>query len=148
MEIPHSTTAVPIVVYPPRAPLARTSLRARFIADFPTPAPALPSWAGQSGTCCMWRASSGERHRLRDSIILHLHGGGWVAQSPESHLDYLHQWARDLDTPILSVDYSLAPESPYPRACEEVFYSYVWMLGNLEKLGSSGKNNTRVSTML
>ena len=96
----------------------------------------------------MWRASSGERHRLRDSIILHLHGGGWVAQSPESHLDYLHQWARDLDTPILSVDYSLAPESPYPRACEEVFYSYVWMLGNLKKLGSSGNNNTRVSTKL
>ena len=36
-----------------------------------------------------------------------------MAQSPESHLDYLHQWSRDLDTPILSVDYSLAPEAAY-----------------------------------
>ena len=137
MGVPHTNRAVPLVVLPPRSPLNKPSLRARFIANYPTSI--LPkSWRCQSGTCSAWPGEWKENSQTRDSIILHLHGGGWVAQSPESHLDYLHQWSKDLDIPILSVDYSLAPESPYPRACEEVFYVYVWMLGNLEKLGTTG----------
>ena len=72
-------------------------------------------------------------------VILHVHGGGFVSQTSRSHLDYLHQWANQLDCPILSVDYSLAPEAAYPRALEEVFYCYCWMMDNFEKCGTSGK---------
>ncbi|KAJ0000025.1 hypothetical protein NQD34_011867 [Periophthalmus magnuspinnatus] len=32
---------------------------------------------------------------------------------------YLKGWSQDLSVPILSVDYSLAPEAPFPRALEE-----------------------------
>ena len=99
------------------------------------PGHSLPSVEGQVEV-------EGEVGKPRDAIIIHLHGGGWVAQSPESHLDYLHQWAAQLDTPILSIDYSLAPEAPYPRACQEVFYTYVWMLANLETLGTTGHTQT------
>ena len=48
---------------------------------------------------------------------------------------YLRNWAKDLDVPILSIDYSLAPESPFPRALEECFYAYAWAVQNCEKLG-------------
>lgn len=41
--------------------------------------------------------------------------------------------------PILSVDYSLAPEAPFPRALEEVFYAYCWIRNNSELLGSTGE---------
>jgi len=75
----------------------------------------------------------------KDTIIFHAHGGGFVSQTSKSHLDYLHQWSSQLDVPILSVDYSLAPEAAYPRAFEEVFYSYCWMLKNIDKLGTTGK---------
>ena len=33
------------------------------------------------------------------------------------------------------MDYSLAPESPYPRALDECVMAYAWALQNLETLG-------------
>ena len=48
-------------------------------------------------------------------------------------------WALDLEVPIASIDYSLAPEYPYPRAIEECFYAYAWILKNASKLGWTGK---------
>ncbi|CAF4554259.1 unnamed protein product, partial [Rotaria sp. Silwood2] len=44
-----------------------------------------------------------------------------------------------LGIPIISVDYSLAPEYPFPRAIEECFYAYAWILKNANKLGWTGK---------
>lgn len=85
-----------------------------------------------------------------------MHGGGFVAQSPQSHevrrnhitvpqcsdvyfisniQFYLRQWAHELDVPIVSIDYSLSPEAPYPRALEECVMAYCWILQNLELLG-------------
>lgn len=72
-------------------------------------------------------------------LILHFHGGGFIAQSAESHEIYLKDWARLVNVPILSVDYSLAPESPYPRALEEVTFVYGWVLNNCHKLGWTGE---------
>lgn len=45
-----------------------------------------------------------------------------------------------MDIPILSIDYSLAPEAPFPRAFEDIFYTYCWVLKNVEFLGSTGEN--------
>lgn len=73
-------------------------------------------------------------------MIFHVHGGGWAAQTSKSHQAYLCEWASNLDVPILSIDYSLAPEAPFPRAIEEVFYAYCWALNNPELVGSTGEN--------
>jgi hormone-sensitive lipase len=40
-----------------------------------------------------------------------------------------------LDCPVISIDYSLAPENPFPRPTEEVLYAYTWILNNPEKFG-------------
>ncbi|CAN7983804.1 unnamed protein product [Ixodes hexagonus] len=80
-------------------------------------------------------------------LILHFHGGGFIAQSAESHeasnalsaLIYLKDWAKLVNVPILSVDYALAPEFPYPRALEEVAFVYAWVLNNCHKLGWTGE---------
>lgn len=45
-----------------------------------------------------------------------------------------------MNIPIFSVDYSLAPEAPFPRAIEEVLYAYCWALKNPELVGSTGEN--------
>jgi len=75
-----------------------------------------------------------------DWFILHIHGGGFISQTSESHQMYLKDWSRWTDdTPILSIDYSLAPEAPYPRALEEILYAYVWALNNCERLGTTAK---------
>lgn len=61
------------------------------------------------------RLYGGKVEGMSKHLIIHCHGGGFVAQSSNSHLVYLKHWARGLGVPILSVDYSLAPEAPYPR---------------------------------
>lgn len=72
------------------------------------------------------------------SLLIHAHGGGFVSQSSKSHLVYLLEWAVNLNIPILSIDYSLAPEDPYPRALDEMVYVYCWALQNCELfLGST-----------
>lgn len=72
-------------------------------------------------------------------LIFHCHGGGFVAQSSKSHEIYLRDWAVALDVPILSIDYSLAPDAPFPRAIEEVFYAYCWALKNAAFLGTTAE---------
>ena len=52
---------------------------------------------------------------------------------------YLRSWAKELSVPILSIDYSLAPEAPFPRALEECFFVYAWCLNNFHHLGTNGK---------
>ncbi|XP_003740965.1 hormone-sensitive lipase [Galendromus occidentalis] len=73
------------------------------------------------------------------TMFLHLHGGGFIAQSPESHEIYLRGWASELQMPLMSIDYSLAPEAPFPRALEEVFYAYAWLINNPYAVGWSGE---------
>lgn len=83
-------------------------------------------------------AQKGKAQPPARGLLVHCHGGGFVAQSSRSHETYLRGWAKALNVPILSVDYSLAPEAPYPRALEEVLYAYGWALKNCELLGSTG----------
>ncbi|KAM8927941.1 hormone-sensitive lipase isoform 2-T2 [Pelodytes ibericus] len=76
---------------------------------------------------------------LSPDLIIHFHGGGFVAQTSKSHEPYLKTWAQELEAPILSIDYSLAPEAPFPRALEECFYAYCWALRHCRLLGSTGE---------
>jgi acetyl esterase len=52
--------------------------------------------------------------------IVYLHGGGWCVGSSETHDTLLRQLAAGAGMPVCSVDYSLAPEHPFPAALEDV----------------------------
>jgi hormone-sensitive lipase len=71
-------------------------------------------------------------------LILHAHGGGFIAQSSQSHEIYLKPWCKQLRIPIVSIDYALAPEHPFPRAAQECFFVYAWCLLNKDMLGWTG----------
>ena len=58
-----------------------------------------------------------------------------MAQTSKAHLMYLRDYASSLDIPIVSVDYSLSPDYPYPRALHESFYVYCWALTHPHLLG-------------
>ncbi|XP_012924075.2 hormone-sensitive lipase isoform X4 [Heterocephalus glaber] len=73
------------------------------------------------------------------SLVVHIHGGGFVAQTSKSHEPYLKTWAQELGVPIISIDYSLAPEAPFPRALEECFFAYCWAIKHCALLGSTGE---------
>lgn len=52
-------------------------------------------------------------------MVLHIHGGGFVAMSSNSHQNYTRIWANELNIPVFSVDYRLSPESRFPDALND-----------------------------
>ncbi|WKY16774.1 hypothetical protein Q1695_001415 [Nippostrongylus brasiliensis] len=72
-------------------------------------------------------------------IVFHCHGGGYVATSSKSHETYLRMWAKLLNCTVVSVEYSLAPENPFPRPTEEVMFAYAWIVNNPHLVGWTGE---------
>jgi hormone-sensitive lipase len=66
----------------------------------------------------------------RNSIIVHVHGGGFIAMSSTTHENYLRKWTNNLGVPIFSIDYRLAPENPYPKSLDDVWQAYNWIVNN------------------
>ncbi|VDN33841.1 unnamed protein product, partial [Cylicostephanus goldi] len=76
---------------------------------------------------------------LSPYIVLHCHGGGYVATSSKSHETYLRMWAKLLSCTVVSVEYSLAPANPFPRPTEEVLFAYAWIVNNPQLVGWTGE---------
>ena len=66
--------------------------------------------------------------------LLHLHGGGYVVGSPERKGAEHRRLAVDLGCSIYSVDYRLAPETPYPGAVEDCYAVLRWLHENASRL--------------
>lgn len=81
----------------------------------------------------------GERGR---PALLHMHGGGYIMGSPEIIAPQLQHTAREIGCVIVSVDYRLAPETPYPGALEDNYAALRWLHANA---GSLGVDNARIA---
>eukprot|EP00475_Leptophrys_vorax_P039697 TRINITY_DN7207_c0_g1_i2.p1 TRINITY_DN7207_c0_g1~~TRINITY_DN7207_c0_g1_i2.p1 ORF type:complete len:607 (+),score=147.22 TRINITY_DN7207_c0_g1_i2:293-2113(+) len=80
--------------------------------------------------------SSSAINSNRSRLVIHFHGGGFVCQTSFSHQNYTRQWALDpqLDSPVLSVDYRLAPDTRYPGAPDDCFAVYRWVVENEDQV--------------
>ncbi|MEQ1490077.1 MAG: alpha/beta hydrolase [Terricaulis sp.] len=76
--------------------------------------------------------------------IYHIHGGGYVGGAA-SQLEPLHRpAAHDLNCIIVSVDYRLAPENPFPAGIEDCYAGLAWTFANADTLGI---DRTRIGVM-
>ena len=61
-------------------------------------------------------------------IYLHIHGGGWVFGRAHLQDPRNEQIARTCDAVVISVDYRLAPEHPYPAALDDCEAAARWVV--------------------
>ncbi len=57
-------------------------------------------------------------------IFFHLHGGGYVLGNPAGSRAFTCEFARSARCRVVSVDYRLAPEHPFPAAVEDAVAAY------------------------
>jgi len=71
---------------------------------------------------CYW-FNVKENTRTNKSIV-YLHGGCFVLGSIQSHQSLVSHLCKHISLPILFVDYSLAPEYPFPSAINDIIHVY------------------------
>jgi monoterpene epsilon-lactone hydrolase len=76
----------------------------------------------------------------RDRHILYLHGGGFVTGSSSLYRHLTWRLAAAGRARLLSVDYRLAPEHPFPAALEDAVAAYRWLLAD-------GADSRRIAVM-
>lgn len=68
-------------------------------------------------------------------VFLHIHGGGFFLGIPEMSNSRNMKLASELDCVVVSVDYRLAPETPYPGPLEDCYTALKWLHSNAADLG-------------
>lgn len=69
-------------------------------------------------------------------LLVYFHGGGWVIGGLDTHDDPCRFLAGHADARVLSVDYRLAPEHPFPAAAEDAFAAFEWAVADAERLAA------------
>jgi acetyl esterase/lipase len=64
----------------------------------------------------------------KDRVLLYIHGGGFVMGSPNSHRLFTITLGELTRMRVLSLNYRLAPEYPYPAPLEDCVAAYRWLL--------------------
>ena len=67
--------------------------------------------------------------------LIYMHGGGWMQGSPETHWDITARIAGWGEMTVISVDYALAPESPYPKAFQQCCGVLKWARDKADEIG-------------
>ena len=72
----------------------------------------------------------------RTPLTVFLHGGGFVIGDLDSHDEPCRIVCRYAGVHVLSVDYRLAPEHPFPAAVDDALAALAWAQAHAESLGA------------
>jgi acetyl esterase len=68
--------------------------------------------------------------RAPGPVVIFYHGGGFCVGSIDTHAALAAEMARQLDLPVISVEYRLAPEHRWPAAPDDAEAAARWIAGN------------------
>jgi len=120
---------------------ARRVLAAAPASPFPTPVVGsvedrdIPGPAGAPRIPVrIYRPDPDEAPGPRPTVVF-LHGGGWTICGLDSHDSTARGLCREAGAVVVSVDYRLAPESPFPAAVDDAYEALCWAAGHHAELG-------------
>ncbi|MET7289160.1 alpha/beta hydrolase [Streptomyces sp. NPDC005573] len=68
-------------------------------------------------------------------VIYYVHGGGMVLGTNRAGVDGALNWALELGAVVVSVEYRLAPEHPYPAQIDDVYAGFRWTAAHAGEIG-------------
>lgn len=104
------------------------TMRAGMAAAPPYPQPPDVQWQAvdADGVPCEWNVPD---DCAEGRTIVYYHGGGYGIGSVAGHRGLCSNLARATRARVLSVDYRLAPEHPFPAAVDDALTAYRWTVG-------------------
>lgn len=120
-------------------PAMARQMMAMMTATMERPAPALhrkedTSFPGPAGPVPV-RIYQRGAPAAEGPVLTYFHGGGWVIGNIESHDSLCAEIAHQTGWTVVSVDYRLAPEAPFPAATEDCLAATRWIAGSPAILG-------------
>ncbi|MFP6563972.1 MAG: alpha/beta hydrolase [Myxococcota bacterium] len=67
--------------------------------------------------------------------LFEIHGGGFMLGSKEMMDPFCDRVASEIGAVVVSTDYRLAPEDPFPAGLDDCFAALTWMASNADELG-------------
>jgi acetyl esterase len=74
--------------------------------------------------------------RTTPPVVVYFHGGGFVVGDLDTHDGSARQHAVGAEAIVVSVDYRLAPEHPYPAAVEDAWAATLWVAEHGSEIGA------------
>lgn len=68
-------------------------------------------------------------------LLVYMHGGGWVICDLDTHDNVCRFLAREAGVIVLSIDYRLAPEHPFPAAVEDSLSGFLFAAEHAADIG-------------
>jgi acetyl esterase len=90
--------------------------------------------AGAIGLRIYWPPTHSESSP--SPVVVFFHGGGFVMGDLDTHDGTCRQHAVGADAVVVSVDYRLAPEHPYPAAVEDAWAATLWIAEHAVEFGA------------
>ncbi|PWN71276.1 alpha/beta hydrolase [Chryseobacterium phosphatilyticum] len=73
-------------------------------------------------------------------VFLYFHGGAFIYGTPEQYDFFFFRLAIDTEMLIVSVDYRLAPEHPFPAAMEDGYDTLLWLSENASLIDGNNRH--------
>ena len=68
-------------------------------------------------------------------VVVNFHGGGFASGDPQQSQWWCSSIAAEAGAVVVSVDYRLAPEHPFPTPAEDCYAATAWVAGHADQLG-------------
>lgn len=67
-------------------------------------------------------------------VIIYSHGGSWISGSVDDYDNVCRKLSKNSKAIVVSVDYRLAPENPFPAGLNDVFNTLLWVSKNSKNI--------------